>query len=110
MSPAPDLMRAFGMTWPLARPAAGPRRRGFELRGQTEQRRLVAEAAGELDADRQPVAGRRERHGHRRVAGGVEERREPDAREDGVEIRGVVRGAHVHDAEALRWLAHRRAE
>src|SRR6476661_6791379 len=53
------------------RDAVGPRASRFELRSQAEQRRLVAEAAEEVHADRQALGVPPQRHRHGGVAGDV---------------------------------------
>ena len=50
----------------------------LDLRGQTEDRRLIAELRNDLQAEGQPLRAPVQRQARGRVAGCVEQRRKPD--------------------------------
>ena len=86
-----EVTKARGQSW-IRRNG----RASSQLVGELQQRALVTEVGGEVHADRQPRAGRPERQGDGRTAGGVVHRGEGDvglqAREELVEVqrRGEV--------------------
>src|SRR3974377_2309645 len=79
------------------RPARRPRRRLLELRGEGEQRLLVAEAPDELHTDGQAGVVPVQRKRDRRLARHVERRREGN----------VGRGAEQADEGLARWRVER---
>src|SRR5437660_5172493 len=95
-------------SWPARRSgvnrrtALRPRPRLLELRGEPQERRLVAEAAEEMRPDRQAVVGPMQRHRHRRLPGDVPDRGERRIRRRPLESEDRVVGRPVERAERQR--------
>src|SRR6266567_3757594 len=93
-----------------SRAAVNPRPGGLELRAQTQQRHLVPEGRRKLHPDRQAAGRPVQRNRHRRIAGGVEQRRERDRAEQRLQVGLRIVAAHAQHAELVGRLAHRRRE
>src|SRR4029453_7862960 len=95
---------------PQPRPLAEPGPRLLKLRGELQQRRLVAEASGEMDADRKPFFRPMQGYRGRRLSRDVEDRGERRIVDDAFRPEPIVeknRVAHGETADARRRLRQR---